>query len=122
MKRITIDEVLRRKLFNFTKGVDICDESGYVLAHIEAHATSNGAVRIMADDELRERLSNFSEDIEICDEQGDVVAQVQACAPWSDADQWEPVEPPSADEVQRSLSSGGRTYTTEEVLEMLRQL
>ena len=122
MKRITIDEALRRRLLDFTKGIDICDESGYVLARIVARESPNGAVRIIADDELRERLSHFSEDVEICDERGNVVAQVQACAPWSDPDQWEPVEPPSAEEVRHSLSSAGRRYTTEEVLDYLRKL
>src|SRR5690606_28923154 len=122
MKRITIDEALRRKLFNFTGAVDICDESGYVLAHIASHSPSNGAVRIVADDELREQLSDFSEDIELCDERGEVVAQVQARAPWSNADEWEPVEAPSAEEVQHSLSTEGRRYTTEEVLDYLRKL
>ena len=122
MKRITFDESLRRKLRDFNTGVDICDESGFVLAHVEGQTSGNGSVRIPADDELRERFSNFSEDIEICDEYGNVVAQVEARAPWSYPGQWEPVEPPSAEEVQRALNSKERRYTTEEVLDYLRKL
>jgi hypothetical protein len=122
MKRITFDDKLRQKLCNFTKGVDICDKSGYVLARVAANGSTNDAVCVLADDELRDRLSNFSEDVEICDERGSVVALVQVCAPWSDPDQWETVEPPSAAEVQHALSSEGRRYTTEEVLDYLRKL
>jgi hypothetical protein len=122
MTRITADDVLRRKLLNFAQVVEICDESGYVLARVQACTPSNGAARIAADDELRKRLLNFDQDIEISDESGNVLARVDACAPWSHPDQWEPVEPPSPEEVQRSLHSGGRTYTTAEVLEMLKRL
>jgi hypothetical protein len=67
-------------------------------------------------------MIHFDDDLEICDESGNVLAKVEACAPWSHPEQWEPVEPPSPEEVQRSLNSGGRTYTTAEVLEMLRKL
>jgi hypothetical protein len=122
MTRITADHELRKKLLHFAQELEICDEDGYVLALVRPCAPSNGAARITADGELREMLLHFAEDVEICDESGNVLARVKACAPWSDPNQWEPVEPPSPEEVQRSLSSGGRTYTTAEVLEMLRKL
>lgn len=79
-------------------------------------------IRITVDNELREKLLNFTDDVEICDPSGNLLARVRACAPWSDPDQWEPVEPPSPEDVQRSLNSGGRNYTTAEVLEILRKL
>lgn len=123
MTRITADENLRTKLLNFAQGIDICDESGYVLAKVRAGSTSNGVARVMADGELGEKLLWYEEQhMEICDEAGNVLAQVEACAPWSDPDQWEPAEPPSPEEVQRSLNSGGRNYTTAEVLDILRKL
>mgnify|MGYP001363872885 CR=1 FL=1 len=34
MTRIVVDEELRSKLLNFTKPVDLCDESGRVLARV----------------------------------------------------------------------------------------
>jgi hypothetical protein len=122
MTRITTDQHLRDRLLNFTQQVEICDEEGYVLGRVHAGGTSNGAARITVDAELSERLAHFGENVEICDEFGKVLAWMEACAPWSDPDQWELVEPPSPEEVQRSLKSGGRTYTTAEVLEKLRNL
>lgn len=123
MARITVDNELKTKLLNFTQGVEICDESGYILARVWTPTSSNGAIRITADGELGEKLLWYEEKhIEICDESGNVLAHVEACAPWSDPDQWEPAEPPSPEAVQRSLNSGGRNYTTAEVLEILRKL
>jgi hypothetical protein len=122
MLRITADDELRDKLLNFTQQLEICDQDGYVLAVVQTGATPNGAARITIDPELSEKLAHFDQDVEICDATGNILARVQTRAPWSDPGQWEPVEPPTPEEVQRSLNSGGRTYTTAEVLEMLRKL
>jgi len=122
MTRIIVDDELRLKLFNFTQSVEICDETGYVLARVQVCTSSNGAAQITADQGLRERLLHFDEDIEISDELGNILATVKACAPWSHPEQWEPVEPPSPEEIQHSLESGGRTYTTSEVLDFLKRL
>jgi hypothetical protein len=122
MTRITADQHLQQKLLNFTQEIEICDEEGYVLGRLHAGETSSGVARITVDPELSEKLLHFGEDVEICDLSGKVLAWMEACAPWSDPNHWEPVEPPSPEEVQRSLSSEGRTYTTAEVLEILRNL
>jgi hypothetical protein len=122
MTQITSDAALRSKLLNFTQTVEICDESGYVLARVQTCVPANGAARVTVDEELRDRLRNFDEDVEICDESGNMLARVVACAPWSHPEEWEPVEPPSPEEVQQSLKSNGRTYTTEEVLDALKRL
>lgn len=122
MTRITADQYLRQKLLNLTQQLEICDEDGYVLGRLHTHGTLNGVFRITVDAELSEKLAHFGEDIEICDDSGKILAWMEACALWSDPSQWEPVEPPSPEEVQRSLNSPGRTYTTAEVIELLRNL
>jgi hypothetical protein len=122
MARITADNELRTKLLNFAQDIDICDESDYVLGRLRTGAQSNGLARIKVDYELESQLLHFEDDVEICDASGTILARVEACAPWSDPEQWEPVEAPSPEDVQRSLNSPGRNYTTAEILQKLKDL
>lgn len=80
-------------------------------------------VRIVADEELRKKLLDFAEDVEICDENGNILAQVKRSLPKDDPSQWIPITPEITDEeIQRSLDSYEKTYTTDEVIEFLEKL
>jgi hypothetical protein len=81
--------------------------------------------RITADAELRAKLMYFTTPMEFCDETGRVIARLMPSTPWNDPNNWaDTVEltPPVSDaEMQRRLNSDEPTYTTQEVIEMLRK-
>jgi hypothetical protein len=81
--------------------------------------------RIVADDELRKKLWYFTTPLEFCDETGRVVARLVPSTPWNDPENWadmvELTPPVSDEEIQRRLNSDEPTYTTQEVIEMLKK-
>lgn len=76
--------------------------------------------RIVLDEELKSRLLGLKQRLEIIDEDGRVLGFV---TPAVDRSLYEGIEPPfSKEELDRIEKSGGRRYTTAEVLEYLKKL
>ena len=76
--------------------------------------------RIVLDEDLKTKLRGLKERLEIIDEDGRVLGFV---TPAVDRSLYEGVVPPfSKEELDRREREGGRTYTTAEVLEYLKNL
>jgi hypothetical protein len=79
--------------------------------------------KVTVDAELRKKLLYFKTPLELCDEAGQVIARLTPSTPWNDPDNWVELTPPvSEDELQRRMSSDEPTYTTQELLDQLRQV
>jgi hypothetical protein len=79
--------------------------------------------RITVDSELLAKLGGLSENIELCDEQGTVLAFVNPLNPKIDWDKIEWLTPDiSPEETRQRLESDEPRYTTQQVLDKLRDL
>lgn len=76
-------------------------------------------VRLTVDDALRKKLGDLSVPVELCDETGQILAHVVPCAKPAD---YELHEPPMDEEELRRRENSNTWYTTDEVLERLRDL
>jgi hypothetical protein len=76
--------------------------------------------RIKIDADLHEKIKNLTTSVELVDDKGFVVAVVQ---PHLDPEQYDLYgEELSPEEIERRCQPGRKTYTTDEVLAMLRKL
>jgi hypothetical protein len=76
--------------------------------------------RITLDQDLARRLHELIEPVELCDPSGKVLGMF---SPQFDMSEWEPVTPEATEEeLDRRARSPGPWYTTEEVLEHLKNL
>jgi hypothetical protein len=75
--------------------------------------------RIVVDDVLRGKLHNLTEPLELCDESGRVLARL---TPQVDLAKYGPKEPPISAEERRRREKSDKWYTTQQVLEHLRNL
>lgn len=76
--------------------------------------------RLKIDTDLLEKLKNLTSAVELVNDEGFVVAVAQ---PRLDPAQYDLYgEEPSPEEVERRCQPGRKTYSTEEVLAMLRKL
>jgi hypothetical protein len=73
----------------------------------------------VVDELLRSKLHNLSEPLELCDESGRVLARL---TPKLDLSKYGPKEPPISEEELRRREKSDRWYTTEQVLQRLREL
>ena len=79
--------------------------------------------RVTIDVDPREKLHNCTMPLEICDEARLVLALLTPSTPWNDPDNWIELTPPvSEEELQRRLNSNEPTYSTQEVIEMLKKV
>jgi hypothetical protein len=79
--------------------------------------------KLTIDAELRKKLLNLTTPLELCDETGHVLARLTPSTPWNDPDNWVALTPEiSEEELQRRLESDEPTYSTQEVLDRLRNL
>jgi hypothetical protein len=78
--------------------------------------------RVTVDAELKRKLLHFSTPLELCDEAGQVVARLLPSTPWNDPENWVELTPPVSDEeLERRMNSDEPTYSTQELLDQLRQ-
>jgi len=127
MQQVFLDATLRSKLNNLSLPLELCDESGKVVALVVAPLNESQFERVeltnqvFLDAELRSKLHDLSLPLDLCDESGKVVAQV---VPALDESDYERVEPPplSAEELERRRNEPGPDYSTEEVLAHLKSL
>jgi hypothetical protein len=76
--------------------------------------------QIILDAATSGKLTGLGRSVELCDPSGKVLGRF---VPLIDLSEWEPVSPPvSEEELDRREKSGGKRYTTAEVLEHLRNL
>ena len=79
--------------------------------------------RITIDAEIRKKLLNLTVPLELCDEGGWVLAWLTPSTPDNDPDNWEELTPPVSDEeIQRRIDSNEPTFTTQELIERIKQL
>jgi hypothetical protein len=79
--------------------------------------------RITVDAEMRKKLLNLSVPLELCDEGGWVLARLTPSTPDNDPDNWEELTPPVSDEeIQREIDSNEPMFTTEELIERIKQM
>ena len=76
-------------------------------------------VRLTVDDALRKKLGDLSAPVELCDEMGRILAHVFPCAA---ADEYDLHEPPMDEQELRRRENSDTWYTTDQVLERLRNL
>ncbi len=76
--------------------------------------------RVIVDQTLRTRLRDLREPLELCDESGRVVGHVFPAADLSDYEPWEP--PVAEEELRRREQSNEKRSTTAEVLTHLESL
>jgi hypothetical protein len=75
--------------------------------------------RVIVDAELLGRLGNLSELVELCDDRGRVLAQV---VPSPNLQDYDPTEPSMSEDELARREASGKWYSTEEVLQRLRNL
>lgn len=75
--------------------------------------------RVIVDAELLGKLRNLSELVELCDDRGRVLAQV---VPSPNLQDYDPTEPPMSEEELARREASDKWYSTEEVLQRLRNL
>ena len=79
--------------------------------------------KVTVDAELRKRLLFFTTPLEFCDANGIVIARYTPSTPWNDPDNWVGFNPEiSEEEMDRRINSDERTYTTQEIIEMIKAL
>lgn len=79
--------------------------------------------KIKVDYELRKKLLFLTTPLEFCDESGKVIARYTPSTPWNDPDRWVELTPEiTEEELERRRNSNERTYSTEEVIAMLKAL
>lgn len=101
MTRIIVDDMLRSKLHNLLKPLELVDESGRVLG------------------------SFVPVPLELCDESGRVLGRFVPKDDMSDVvdmSDWEPVTPDVSEEELDRREQSTEWYTTEQVLDHLRNL
>jgi hypothetical protein len=127
MTQITVDAELRAKFFGLMEPLELCDESGRLLARVlplhnapDSGRSSGDPRRVTVDSAFCARLPNLTESFELSDESGRAVAIV---SPHYDPSEYENLEPHiSEEELDRRRQYKGKTYTTEEVLAYLERL
>jgi hypothetical protein len=78
--------------------------------------------RVTVDADLRKKLLNCATPLELCDEAGQVLARLTPSTPRTDAQNWIELTPPVSDqELLRRLSSDEPTYSTQEVIDMIKR-
>jgi hypothetical protein len=78
--------------------------------------------RVTIDADLRKKLLNCATPLELCDERGTVLARLMPSTPLTDPEDWIELTPPVSDEeLQRRLNSDEPTYSTEEVIGMIKK-
>ena len=78
--------------------------------------------RVTVDAELRQKLLNLTKPLELCDERGTVLARVTPAAPYTNGANGTELTPPVSDaELQRRLTSDEPTYSTQEVMDMIKK-
>lgn len=75
--------------------------------------------RIIIDAETRTKLRDLQEPLELCDDSGRVLAHV---VPKIDLSEYENIEPPITEEELERREKSNKWYTTQEVLDHLKQL
>jgi hypothetical protein len=80
--------------------------------------------RVTVDADLRKKLMNCTTPLELCDEQGYILAKLVPSTPWTtDPANWIELTPPvSEEELDRRSNSNEPTYSTQEVIEMLKKV
>jgi hypothetical protein len=79
--------------------------------------------RVTVDSDLRKKLMNCTTPLELCDEQGYVLAKLVPSTPWTDPENWIELTPDVSDEeLDRRSISNEPSYSTEEVIDMLKKL
>jgi hypothetical protein len=79
--------------------------------------------RVTIDDEMRKKLLNCTKPLELCNEAGLVLARLTPSIPWTDSEDWEELTPPVSDEeIQRRIESNEPTFTTQELIDKIKQL
>ena len=79
--------------------------------------------KVTVDAELRKKLLYLTTPLEFCDAGGRVLARYTPSTPWNDSDNWTDLTPEiSEEEIKRRLESNERTFSTQEVIEMLKAL
>ncbi len=124
MNRVFLDAELRSKLHDLSLPLDLCDESGSVLARLFPELgparAERSIQRVIVDAELRAKLHGLTLPLELCDESGIVIARV---VPVLDESEFERYVPPiSAEELERCRNEPGPDYSTAEVIAYLESL
>lgn len=115
MAKITVDEALRSKLRNFAEPLELCDESGQVLALLTPAVAFQ-----QKQPERRSKMLDLNQPVDVCDESGRVIGRTFAEL---DPSLYEGLEPQiSAEELAKRMQHKGKTYTTAEVLAHLERL
>jgi hypothetical protein len=79
--------------------------------------------RVTLDPDLRKKLLNCTTPLELCDETGLVLAKLTPSTPWTDPENWIELTPPVSDEeLDRRSNSNEPTYSTQEVIDMLKKI
>jgi hypothetical protein len=79
--------------------------------------------RVILDEEMRKKLLDCTKPLELCDEAGIVLARLTPSLNASDPDDWEELTPPVSDEeIQRQIDSDEPTFTTQDLVERIKQL
>ena len=79
--------------------------------------------RVTVDAEMRKKLMDCSTLLELCDERGYVLAKLVPSGAWTDLDNCIELTPPVSDEeLDRRSNSNETTYSTREVIEMLKKV
>lgn len=80
-------------------------------------------VKVTVDAELKRKLYFFTTPLELCDEAGNVLARYTPSTPWNDPGNWHELTPEiSEEELERRMNSNERTYTTQELIDMIKAL
>lgn len=78
--------------------------------------------KVTVDAKLVRKLHNLTTPLEFCDENGKVLARYMPSTPWNDPENWLPNPGPTDEEMERRLNSNERTYSTQELIEMIKAL
>lgn len=118
MKQITLTGDLRARLHGLTGPVQLCDADGYHLATIEpALAGDRKSTLVPYTEELCEVLGDIAEGVEFSDENGALVARIAPCR-HGNTDSLTTTS--QLDGLKRRRAADSPTYTTNEVLERMR--
>ena len=79
--------------------------------------------RITIDADLQKTFRYFIEPLELCDESGQVVARIIPSTPWNDPENWKWIGSDfSEEELKRRIDSNEPTFTTQEIIEKIKEL
>jgi hypothetical protein len=121
MRQLTADNRLLQRLGTSASRIDFQNDRGYVVAFMKFYdATQESTKTVDLDADLISLLGNLSKEFELCDPQGQPIAIVRPSTPDTDPEHWYPFdEAPTSSNPRIDVN---RTYTTAEVLELLKSV